>query len=92
MDYQQVDGIDGALYQGGGSGYVRPIYFIDPLTTLLTKARDDHLQIQYVVDQDDYATINRSLINGGFAGGHCLVFINAFSRQNADREKSNCFS
>jgi beta-glucosidase len=91
LDPDIVDGIDGALYQGGGSGYVRPISFIDPLTTLLTKARDDHLQIQYVVDQDDYATINRSLTNGGFAGVHCLVFINAFSRENIDRQNLTAF-
>jgi beta-glucosidase len=85
LDPYRVPGIDGALYQGGGSGYVHPTYFIDPLTTLLIKARDDHLQIQYVTDQDDYATINRSLTNNGFTGGHCLVFINAWSAEGPDR-------
>jgi hypothetical protein len=50
IDPHGVIGIDGALYQGGGSGYVRPTYFLDPLTTLLERARDDHLQIQYVTD------------------------------------------
>jgi beta-glucosidase len=84
-------GVDGALYQGGGSGYVTPTYFIDPLTTLLSKARDDHLQIQYIIDQDDYAAINRSLTNGGFAGGHCLVFINAWSSEGGDRQNLSAF-
>lgn len=85
LDLSYADEVDGALYQGGGSGFVRPTYFIDPLTTLLIKARDDHLQIQYAVDQDDYTTINRSLHNNGFGGGHCLVFVNAFSRESVDR-------
>jgi beta-glucosidase len=83
--------MDGALYQGGGSGYVRPMYFIDPLTTFLTKARDDHLQIQYVLDQDDYVTINRSLTNNGFVGGHCLVFLNAFAKEGIDRQNLTAF-
>jgi len=34
VDPHGIVGIDGALYQGGGSGYVRPSYFIDPLSTL----------------------------------------------------------
>jgi beta-glucosidase len=91
IDPRGVGGVDGALYQGGGSGYVRPTYFLDPLTTLLTKARDDHLQIQYVTDQDDYVTINRSLTNGGFAGGHCLVFINAWSSEGRDRQNLSAY-
>ncbi|CAF1076326.1 unnamed protein product [Rotaria sordida] len=85
VDPHGLDGLDGALYQGGGSGYVRPTYFIDPLTALLTKARDFHLQIQYVVDQDDYVAINHSLENSGFLGGKCLVFINAWSSEGRDR-------
>ncbi|CAF4840027.1 unnamed protein product [Rotaria sp. Silwood1] len=85
VDPHGLDGLDGALYQGGGSGYVRPTYFIDPLTTLLTQARDFHLQIQYVVDQDDYVAINRSLENSGFLGGKCLVFLNAWSSEGRDR-------
>ncbi|CAF3967139.1 unnamed protein product [Adineta steineri] len=80
-----IVGLDGALYQGGGSGYVRPTYAIDPLTTLLIHARDFHLQIQYIVDQDDYVSINRSLDNGKFSGGKCLVFINAWSSEGRDR-------
>jgi beta-glucosidase len=83
--------MDGALYQGGGSGYVRPTYFIDPLTSLLTKARDDHLQIQYVLDQDDYAAVNRSSTTEPFKSGHCLVFINAFSREGVDRQNLTAF-
>jgi beta-glucosidase len=77
--------LDGALYQGGGSGYVRPTYFIDPLSELLAQARHFHLQIQYIVDQDDYVAINRSLEDSGFLGGKCLVFINAWSSEGRDR-------
>ncbi|CAF3891013.1 unnamed protein product [Adineta steineri] len=80
-----IVGLDGALYQGGGSGYVRPTYAIDPLTALLIHARDFHLQIQYIVDQDDYVSINRSLDNRKFSGGKCLVFINAWSSEGRDR-------
>ena len=78
-------GKEGALYQGGGSGYVRPTYFTDPLTALLAKARDDHLQMQYVIDQDDYVAINYSLTHTGFMEQHCLVFISAFSGEGSDR-------
>jgi beta-glucosidase-like glycosyl hydrolase len=85
VDPHGLDGLDGALYQGGGSGYVRPTYVIDPLSALLAQARDFHLQIQYIVDQDDYVAINRSLENSGFLGGKCLVFINAWSSEGRDR-------
>lgn len=84
--FKGLPGIDGALYEGGGSGFVRPTYAIDLLTTLLIKARDDHLQIQYVVDQDDYVIVTRALTNDAFAGGHCLVFINAWSSEGPDRQ------
>ncbi|CAF3407910.1 unnamed protein product [Rotaria socialis] len=85
VDPHGLDGLDGALYQGGGSGYVRSTYFIDPLTALLISARDFHLQIQYIIDQDDYVAINRSLENSGFLDGKCLVFINAWSSEGRDR-------
>lgn len=91
LDLSYSDGVDGALFEGGGSGYVRPTYYIDPLSALLVKARDDHLQIQYAVDQDDYITINRSLQNNGFGGGHCLVFVNAMSREGVDRKNLSAF-
>jgi beta-glucosidase len=91
VDPRGIEGLDGALYQGGGSGYVRSTYFIDPLTTLLTQARDFHLQIQYIVDQDDYAAINRSLEDGGFTGGKCLVFINAYSSEGRDRHNLSAY-
>jgi hypothetical protein len=91
VDPRGIGGVDGALYQGGGSGYVRPTYFIDPLTTLLIKARDEHLQIQYVTNQDDYILINTSLKNVGFAGGHCLIFINAWSSEGRDRQNLSAY-
>ena len=91
VDPHRVDGIDGALYQGGGSGYVRPTYFIDPLTTLLERARDAQLQMQYIVDQDDYISINRSLKTSEFPGEHCLVFINAYSREGVDRQNLSAY-
>ena len=43
------------------------------------------LQIQYIIDQDDYDAINRSLENRKFLGGKCLVFINAWSSEGRDR-------
>jgi beta-glucosidase len=85
VDPHDLDGLDGALYQGGGSGYVRPTYVIDPLSALHIHARDFHLQIQYIVDQDDYVAINSSLENKKFLGGKCLVFINAWSSEGRDR-------
>ena len=85
VDPTNVDGFDSALYQGGGSCYVRPTYALDPLTALPTHARDFHLQIQYIIDQDDYATINCSLEEKRFLEGKCLVFINAWSSEGYDR-------
>jgi beta-glucosidase len=82
---------DGAIYQGGGSGYVRPAYFIDPLTTFLDRARDLHLQIQYVADQYDYAAINSSLQMHEFSRGKCLVFINAYSAEGRDRQNLSAY-
>jgi beta-glucosidase-like glycosyl hydrolase len=85
-------GIDGAIYQGGGSGYVRPTYGIDPLSSLLTKARDAHLQIQYITNQNDYHAINESLKIDSFAHGKCLVFINAWSTEGRDRYDLHAFN
>jgi beta-glucosidase len=82
---------DGALYQGGGSGYVRPTYFIDPLSTFLDRARDFHLQIQYLIDQYDYAAINSSLQMHEFSRGKCLVFINAYSEEGRDRQNLSAY-
>jgi len=86
-----VLGIDGALYQGGGSGFVNPTYFLDPLTSFLEKARDAHLDVQYVLDQDDYNAINQSLQTATFIGGHCLVFINAWSSEGRDRQNLSAY-
>jgi beta-glucosidase len=91
LDPRGVDGLDGALYQGGGSGFVRSSYFLDPLTSLLIKARDSHIQIQYVIDQDDYNAINRSLVDAKFAKGKCLVFINAWSSEGRDRTNLSAY-
>ncbi|CAF1285611.1 unnamed protein product [Adineta ricciae] len=91
IDPHGVPGLDGALYQGGGSGYVRPTYFIDPLTSLLEYAREFHLQIQYVIDQYDYSAINNALNNRGFFGGKCLVFINAWSSEGRDRQNLSAY-
>jgi beta-glucosidase len=75
----------GAIYQGGGSGYVQPIYAIDPLTSLLLKGRDNHLQIRYITEQLDYLIIDESFKVRGFANAKCLVFISAFSSEGFDR-------
>jgi beta-glucosidase len=75
----------GAIYEGGGSGYVEPTYAIDPLTSLLLKGRDNHLQIRYIADQSDYAIIKTSFHSRGFASAKCLVFISAYSTEGADR-------
>ena len=76
---------EGALYEGGGSGYVDPTYAIDPLTSLLLKARDNHLQIRYFTEQLDYIIIDRSFTSHGFHSAKCLVFISAFSAEGLDR-------
>ncbi|UJR08704.1 hypothetical protein I4U23_012961 [Adineta vaga] len=75
----------GAIYQGGGSGYVEPTYAIDPLTALLLKSRDAHLQIRYVAEQSDYIIIESSFKSRGFSTAKCLVFISAFSSEGFDR-------
>ncbi|CAF1052641.1 unnamed protein product [Adineta ricciae] len=75
----------GATYQGGGSGYVEPTYAIDPLTSLLLKSRDAHLQIRYITDQSDYLLIESSFRYHGFHQAKCLVFISAFSSEGFDR-------
>ena len=86
------EGFDGALYQGGGSGYVRPTYSIDPLTSLMFRARDSHVQLQYVTNQNDYAAINNSFKVPGFADAKCLVFINAWSTEGRDRYNLHAFN
>jgi beta-glucosidase len=75
----------GALYQGGGSGFVHPTYHIDPLTSLLAKGRDSHLQIQYITNPYDYYDINSSFHARGFENAKCLVFISAYSEEGSDR-------
>ncbi|CAF4880675.1 unnamed protein product [Rotaria sp. Silwood1] len=77
--------LGGALYQGGGSGYVEPTYAVDPLTSLLSKARKSHLQIRYITNQLDVDVINASFKFRGFANAKCLVFISAFSSEGFDR-------
>ncbi len=86
------EGFNGALYQGGGSGYVRPTYSIDPLTSLLFKARDAHIQIQYVTNQNDHMAINNSFNVRGFENAKCLVFINAWSTEGRDRYNLHAFN
>ena len=86
------EGYNGALYQGGGSGYVRPTYGIDPLSSLLLKARDAHLQIQFVTNQDDYGAINNSFGVRGFGNAKCLVFVNAWSSEGRDRYNLRAFN
>ncbi|CAF4546756.1 unnamed protein product, partial [Rotaria magnacalcarata] len=75
----------GALYQGGGSGFVEPTYGIDPLTALLINGRDSHLQIRYITNQNDYQAINDSFNARGFGSAKCLVFISAWSSEGSDR-------
>ena len=75
----------GALYQGGGSGFVHPTYEIDPLTSFMVKARDLHLQIQFITNQYDYNDINSSFHARGFSNAKCLVFISAYSEEGSDR-------
>ncbi|CAF1371834.1 unnamed protein product [Rotaria magnacalcarata] len=75
----------GALYQGGGSGFVRPAYAIDPLTALMQKGRDDRLQIRYITNQNDFVSINRTFSDRGFQNAKCLVFISAWSEEGIDR-------
>jgi len=75
----------GALYQGGGSGFVRSAYAIDPLTVLMQKGRDNRLQIRYITNQNDYGSINRKFGDRGFQNAKCLVFISGWSEEGIDR-------
>jgi beta-glucosidase len=77
--------LGGALYQGGGSGYVEPTYSIDPLTSLMLKGRDAHLQIRSTTEQFDYIVIDGSFRARGFQNAKCLVFISSFSQEIFDR-------
>lgn len=86
------EGFNGALFQGGGSGYVRPTYGVDPLASLLLKARDSHIQIQYVTNQNDYGAINNSFGVRGFENAKCLVFVNAWSTEGRDRYNLRAFN
>ncbi|CAF1383698.1 unnamed protein product [Adineta ricciae] len=75
----------GALYQGGGSGFVRPSYAIDPLTALMQKGRENHFQIRYITNQNDFVSINRTFHDRAFENVICLVFISAWSEEGIDR-------
>ena len=75
----------GAFYQGGGSGFVRPSYAIDPLTALMQKGRDNRLQIRYITNHKDYVSINRTFHDNEFQRAKCLVFIGAWSEEGIDR-------
>ena len=80
-----VSQVGGAIYQGGGSGYVEPTYSIDPLTSLMLKGRDAHLQIRSITEQLDYIVIDESFRSRGFHNAKCLVFISSFSMEGVDR-------
>ncbi|CAF1050331.1 unnamed protein product [Didymodactylos carnosus] len=82
----------GALYQGGGSGFVRPAYALDPLTALMQKGRDDRLQIRYIANQNDFISINRTFSDRGFQNAKCLVFISAWSEEGIDRTDLYAFA
>jgi beta-glucosidase len=84
-------GVDGAIYQGGGSGSVRPTYGIDPLSSLILKAREAHFQIQYVIDQNNYQAVVDSFSTPGFSAPICLVFINAYSSEGYDRTNLHAY-
>ena len=75
----------GAIYQGGGSGFVIPSYALDPLSALMIKGRDAHLQIRYVTNQMDFGAVNDSLHNHACRNPTCLVFVSAFSGEGQDR-------
>jgi beta-glucosidase len=81
-----LEGHAGALYQGGGSGFVEPTYGIDPLSVLMVKGRDSYLQIRYVTNQSDYNFINSTFRSRGFDQAKCLVFISAYSSEGFDRD------
>ena len=78
-------GHGGALYQGGGSGFVEPTYGIDPLTSIMAKGRDSGLQIRYCTNQNDYGFINGTFRSRSFNRAKCIVFISAFSSEGSDR-------
>ena len=77
--------LGGAIYQGGGSGYVEPTYALDPLSSILMKARDDHLQIRFNKDQLDEHMMNATQNFRDSTNAKCLVFISAFSTEGVDR-------
>ncbi|CAF3731020.1 unnamed protein product [Rotaria sp. Silwood1] len=80
-------GYDGAIYQGGGSGFVKPTYGVDPLSALLAKARDSNFQIQFVTRQTDFDAVS-SLASAPL----CLVFISAWSSEGSDRQNLNAWN
>ncbi len=80
------------MYQGGGSGYVRSTYSIDPLASLLLKAQDDHIQIQYATNQNDNKAISNSFNVRGFENAKCLIFIDAWSIEGRDRYNLYAFN
>jgi beta-glucosidase len=82
----------GALYQGGGSGFVEPTYGIDPLSALVAKGRDSHLQIRYITNQNDFGAVTNSFNARGFSSAKCLVFISAFSSEGSDRSDLNALN
>jgi beta-glucosidase len=84
-------GHGGALYQGGGSGFVEPTYGIDPLSALMAKGRDSFLQIRYITNQIYYNVINGTFNARGFNQAKCLVFISAFSSEGSDRGDLHAF-
>ena len=85
LDTGGYGGHAGALYQGGGSGFVEPTYAIDPLTSIMARGRESSLQIRYVTNQNDYGFINNTFRSRGFNQAKCLVFISAFSSEGGDR-------
>ena len=93
-DYRSKGSIDhaGAIYQGEGSDYVQPAYAIDPLSALMIKARESHLHIRYITNQNDYNAINKSFNERGFSDAKCLVFICAWSREGLDRTDLYAFN
>lgn len=76
----------GALYQGEGSGYIQPAYAKDPLSAMMSKGQQSHLQIRYISNQNDYDAINDSFRERGFHDSKCLVFISAWSAEGSDRK------
>ena len=75
----------GAMFQGGGSGFVQSTYAIDPLSSLLMKGRDSFLHIRFCTNQDDYGYLNSTFQSRAFNQSKCLVFVSAFSAEGSDR-------